>query len=615
MLSSIRHKTKGWIAYTIIGLIIVPFALFGIAEYSTGTANVIVASINDDEISKEAFLSKFNQQKRLLQQQLGDDYSAEFDNRVKRSVIEAMVNERLLDQLAKDLGHATVAAELQAIVQSSDDFKVDGRFSLDRYKQLLRLNGYSVTQYEVSKLNELTQIQIKQNLLDSAFVGTLALQHLQRLNNQQRKFRYIRLNTDDYTDKVSIDNKQIEAHYQEQKASFFEPEQVKLDFVELSLEQISKSIQVSDEELRDFYQQEQQRFATEEERQAQHILLKNEADAQKVLDKLKQGGDFAKLARQYSQDNGSKDNAGDLGFFARGVMVPEFEERAFAMQENELSDLVKSEFGYHIIKLNKIKASEVKLFDSVKAELLDLYTQNEAKKQLYNLVEQLANLAYEASLEELANQMDLPLQTTDFFNQSNAQLDRKMVNAAFSDVVLNQGENSEVLELSKDKFVVIRLKQKIPQRQKTFDEVSAQIETSLAIVAAKELIDKIATRIATLLRQGDSSAAKKLIKQHQLEWQALGWVKRDSNKAEAKIIQSIFTLPKPSAGRSTYNAGDFSKNYAVVVELSAVEDGEISTVDKALESTLLILEADEIFQAIVATLRQDADLNIFINRL
>ena len=440
MLGSIRKKTKGWIAYTIIGLIIIPFALFGIAEYSTGVANVVVATIDDDEISKNEFLSKFEQQKRRLQEEMGEKYTIEFDNKLKYLTIQSLVRQNLLNRLAEELGYVTTTEELQEIVQSNDNFKVDGSFSLDRYRQLLRLNGYSDVAYEAEQLTKLTQLQIRQNLLNSAFISASSLKQIQELNEQQRKFSYIRLNTNDYIKQVKVKQQHIQDFYNEKKESFFEPEQVKLDFVELSLAEIAKDIEVSDEALFDFYQEQKERFSTEEERQAQHILLAEQATANKVLDLLNSGGDFTKLAAEYSEDAASKDNAGDLGFFTRGVMVAEFENKVFSMNPGELSDLVKSEFGYHIIKLNKIEPAKIKSFDEAKSELSESYTEQQAIKELYGLSEQLANLAYESTLEEVANLMNLKLQTTEFFDRDNSKINQKMRSAAFSDVVLNKGE-------------------------------------------------------------------------------------------------------------------------------------------------------------------------------
>ena len=614
MLSSIKNKTKGWVAYLIVGLITVPFALFGINEYFTGASNVIVANIDDDEISKEEFLSEFNPQKRRLQQKLAEKYDTDFDAVLKHSILNQMIDRRLLDQLAESMSHATTTAELNAIIQTNDLFADQGRFSIEKYKQLLRLNGYTPTQYESIKAKELTQNQIKYNLLDSAFILPSQLSRLQQLNDQQRDFSYIQLNANDYTSKVKVDEKSVKDYYDNQKESFFAPEQAKIEFVELSLSEVAKKVSVTDDELFNFYEDEQARFTTEEERQAQHILLEDEKTANKVLNLLTQGGDFAALAVEYSQDTGSKDAAGDLGFFTRGVMVGAFEDSAFTMKEGDLSGLVKSEFGYHIIKLNKIKPGVVKSFESVKSELTELYTQSQAQKDLYNLTEQMANLAYEANLEELANQMNLELQTTEFFDRQNSKLDTKLVSTTFSDVVFNKGENSQVLELGDDRFVVVNLKDKLSKRQKSFKEVKGEINTHLTSLLAKTFVDNIATQIAKSSEAGDSDSVKKLMDKNSLAWVEVGLVKRDSNKAESAIISKVFALPHPDSS-PVYSAQSLNSRSAIVINLSAIKVAKDQVPTASLESTLLGFESNEVFLNILQTLRNQADINVFTERL
>jgi len=614
MLSSIKNKTKGWLAYVIVGLITIPFALFGINEYFTGASNVVVASIDDDEISKEEFLAEFNPQKRRLQQQLAEQYDSEFDTVLKQSIINQMIDRRLLDQLAQRMSHATTTAELNTVIQANDLFHEQGRFSIDTYKQLLRLNGYTPAKYELIKSKELTQNQIKYNLLDSAFMLPSELSRLQQLNDQQRQFNFIQLNANAYTDKVKVDEKSVQDFYNNQKESFIELQQVKMDFVELSLAEVAKKISVNDDELFNFYEDEQARFTSDEERQAQHILLEDEDTAKKVLDLLEKGGDFGKLAAEYSQDSGSKDSAGDLGLFTRGVMVGAFEDSVFSMKEGELSGLVKSEFGYHIIKLITIKPGAIKSFDSVKSELIELYTQSKAQKDLYRLTEQMANLAYEANLEELADQMGLKLQTTEFFNRQTTQLDAKLVLAAFSNVVLNKKENSEVLELGEDRFMVIHLKDQLPQRQKEFEEVKGEINTHLTSLLAKTFIDKIATQIVKHAKAGDTDSVKQLMDKNSLEWTKVGWVKRDSTKTDADIINKLFALTKPDHG-SIYSAQSLNKRTALVIDLLAIKTSENQIPTADLENALLEFESNEVFVNILQTLRSQADIQVFDQRL
>jgi len=614
MLSSIKNKTKGWLAYLIVGLITVPFALFGVNEYFTGASNVVVASIDDDEISKEAFLAEFNPQKRRLQQKLAEQYNTEFDAVLKQSIINQMIDKRLLNQLAEQMSHATSSSELNAIIQANELFQEQGRFSLDKYKNLLRLNGYTPAEYESVRAKELTQNQIKYNLLDSAFMLPSQLQRLQNLNDQQRKFSYIKLNADDYTNKVTVDAKSVKDYYNNQKESFFEPEQAKIEFVELSLAEIAKTIEATDDELFNFYEDEQARFTSEEERQAQHILLPSKELANKVLDLLSQGGDFDKLAAQYSEDTGSKDSGGDLGLFGRGVMVDAFENAVFAMQEGQLSELVKSDFGYHIIKLNKIQAGSVKPFSEVRSELMQLYTETKAQKDLYNLTEQMANLAYETNLEELASQMALKISTSDFFTRSSTQLDSKIVATAFSDVVLNKGENSEVLELDKDRFVVVRLKDKLAQRQKTFDEVKDEINIHLTRLLAKTFVDNVAAQIVTSAKAGDDKSLDQLLDKNSLKWESVDWIKRDTTKTDVAIVNKVFALSKP-ASEPVISAQSLDARNALVINLTGVKVSEFKTSAANLEAILLGFESNEVFVNILQTLRAKAEIKVFNSKL
>jgi len=614
MLSSIKNKTKGWVAYLIVGLITIPFALFGINEYFTGASNIVVASVDEQEISKEEFLTEFNPQKRRLQQKLAEKYNTDFDTVLKQSIINQMIDRRLLDQLAERMSHATSNSELNAIIQTNELFQDQGRFSLEKYKNLLRLNGYSASQYESIRAKELTQNQIKYNLLDSAFMLPSQLEKLQNLNDQQREFSYIKLAADDYTAKVNVDEKSVKDYYQNQKESFFAPEQAKIEFVELSLAEVAKSIDVTDDELFNFYEDDQARFTTEEERQAQHILLETKEMADEVLALLDAGGDFSKLAAQYSQDTGSKDTGGDLGVFGRGVMVDAFEKSAFALQEGQVSGAIKSEFGYHIIKLNKIQAGSVKPFESVKSELTKLYTQAQAQKNLYNLTEQLANLAYEASLEEVASQMALKVSVSEFFDRKDTKLDAKMLAAAFSDVVLNKGDNSEVLELDQDRFVVLRLKQKLPQRQKTFEEVKGEINTHLTRLLAKTFVDNIAAQIVKSSESGDDKSVSQLMDKNSLKWTTLGWVKRDTKKADISIVNKAFSLSKPKSG-SVFSAQSLDRRNSVVINLTGVKVSNSKTSQANLETVLLGFESNEVFVNILQTLRAQAEIKVFNSNL
>ncbi|RUA05846.1 MAG: peptidylprolyl isomerase [Gammaproteobacteria bacterium] len=614
MLGSIREKIKGWVAYVVIALIIVPFALFGVSEYLTGSSNIVVANIDGDEISKEVFLSEFETRKRRLQEELGERYTAEINQSVKMKTINGIINRRLLKKLSDKLGYVTTQRELQIFIQTNDAFKVDGKFSVDRYKQLLRLSGFSDTEYEASQTNELTQSQINFNFLDSAFVTQSALKRLQLLNDQQRQFDYLTLSVKEHSKEVEVDLKSVKEFYKAQKQAFFEPQKVKVDFVELSFKEVAKGIKVSDDELFNFYEDEQARFTIEEERQAQHILVESEALANTIVAELKAGADFTKLAAKYSIDTGSKDKGGDLGLFGKGVMVPEFEAEAFSMKVGETSAPVKTDFGYHIIRLTKVQAEAVKSFKSVRSELKKLYTERAAQKLMYKLTDDFSNLAYEVSLEELADQMDLKLKTSIFFSQDSKNYNAKFVAVAYSDAVLNKNENSAPIEIDKDKLVVLRINNKIAQRQKTFKEVKAEITKYLKSLLAKAFIDDVANKISIALNKGDSKTAEQLIKSNKLKWKKVGWIGRDSKKVDANVINGVFALPKPSKGKKAIYTAISTDQEAIVLKLLAVKEPK-STSSALLENVLLNFESEEVFRNILMTLRKDTDIEIFADNL
>ena len=612
MLSAIKNKIKGWVAYVVIALIIVPFALFGISECFTGTSNIVVASIDGDDISKEEFLKEFEGAKSRLQKQLGEKYVPEVDRKLKLSVINSMVNRHILEQLANQLSYTTTQQELRTLIQSNDIFKEKGKFSIEKYKRLLRLNGYSVVDYEQLRFKEMAQNQIKSNFLNSAFLTPLMLNRTQSLNDQQRKFSYIQLNAQDYVDQVKAEDDNIKKFYQSRQEEFFEPQKIKVDFIELSLKKVAQGITASEADLLSFYEEEKQRFSTEEERQAQHILVETEELAKKISEQIKQGEDFTKLAIKHSQDTGSKDSGGNLGFFTKGVMVPEFEAKVFTMKEGEVSAPVKTNFGYHVIKLNKIKMAIVKPFKEVRDELNKLYTEQIAQKTIYDLTEKFGNLAYEGSLEEISGQMDLKLDTSEFFVQNTTKYNPKFVAAAYSDTVLNKGENSEVIEITKDSFLVLRLNKKVAQRQRTFDEVKSDIKKHLTIELAKKFINEIVNKIADSFVSANAKVAQALMDKYKLTWKEVDWSTRNSRLADSEIINRIFSLPKPDNG-AVYSA-DSLAGQAVVLKLSAVKIPE-SKPDRALPYRMLNFESDEIFRSILKTLQNNVDIEIFENRL
>jgi len=610
LISSIKKKSTGFVAYFIVGLIALTFivtALYGIDFMGSGQA---VAKVGDKEISKTEFLKNFVPQQRNLQQQLGADYSADIENILKQTVIDQMVNSQILFQYAQNHGYVTTPKEVQTNIAKNEVFYRDGKFDVDQYKKILRLNGYSVQEYEASQFQQLTQEQLRSNIEKSAFVTDFERKNVTSLLNQERKFDYLEIPVKDFSDQVSITDSMLKDYFDKNQDRFIKPMKVSVDFVELNLDEVTKSISPSDDDLAILYDEEKNRFSTDEERKAQHILVENKVTADQVISLINEGKSFDDLAKEYSIDTGSKNSGGDLGFFGIGVMVPEFETAVFAMKEGEVSAPIKSEFGFHVIKLNKIKESSSKSFDEVKEQLVKIYQKNQGQKMIYDLSDEMTNLAYEGSLEELAEKMNLKLQTSELFSKTSKSPNKKMINAAFSDPVLNRGENSEPIDLGDDKLVVLRLNNLEKSRNLNFDEVKTQVEGIVKTQESKKLADKLTDEIITSI--SDNQKTDEILKKNNLNWTSVGWTKRDNQKVDPSAIDLAFKAPKPNSkpGISlSKNLG--SKNMIVRVNALKTSDESAGNVDRLLNT----YETDEFYLATLKELKKEANIEIYRDRL
>jgi len=613
MLGAIRKKSKGWVAYLIVGLITVPFALFGIQEYMGGSSNPAVASVDGEDISLTTYYEELNIQQRNLQQQLGASYSAEIDNALRQTLIESLIDEKLLENFTNSMKIVTLDEEVRSFIQSNPVFQVDGVFSEDRYIQLLRLNNFTPLGYELEQSKSMSLDQIKRNLNNSSFLSSAQTEQLNDLVSQQREVSFLVLNTEKYKDQIDVSQDQISEYFDNNKSNFIEGRKVQVDFIELSLDNIDQKIDPDNETLQNLYIENEELFTNSEQRRAQHILVEDESNANAILTEIKEGGDFSELARIHSKDITTSDDGGDLGIFERELMVPEFDAAVFDMNVGDISEVVKTDYGYHIIKLNEIYPTTLKSFEEVEGQLLALHQKNVNQKALYDLQEELINLAYEESIDAVSEQLGLELQTSNFFSESSTDYDEIFVSTAFSDVVFKEGENSDVIELSKDRFIVMSLANQQPERQKEFDEVEEQIFDILRNIGAKKLIDEVAQNISSSLTNGDDSQVKALMADNDLEWNEVGWITRDS-QLPFDATSKVYKLPKPNSGEHTYHSQSADANTTLVIDLKAVklsEDG----ISSDIVDVYLSEESNELFLSLLKKLRDSAEIKIFSDLL
>ena len=614
MLGAIRNKSKGWVAYLIVGLITVPFALFGIQDYAARSANTSIAKVDGEDIDINIYYQELNSQQRNLQQQLGAAYTQEIDNTLKQTLLDSLINEKLIENYANSLDIVTLDDEVKSVIEMNQAFLVDGEFSQDRYIQLLRLNSYTPAGYEIAQSKALNREQVKRNLSGSAFMSSTQTQQLNDLASQQREVSYLALNTENYIDQVNVSESQISDYFNDNRSSFIEGRKVKVDFVELTLDAMEEPESPTNDELKSLYDDNAELFTNPERRRAQHILVESEELANELLGQIREGADFAELAKANSEDTSSNEEGGDLGFFERELMGAEFDEAAFAMNIGDVSEVVPTDYGYfHIIKLTGIESETMQSFDEVEDQLVSLYIKQAKEKSLFGSLEEFMNLSYEESLDMVADQFGLELQTSEYFSERSDQYDPKFVASAFSSAVIDEGENSEVMEMSPEKFVVLTLSDLQSERERELSEVEGQIEAALKTDAAKEVVDNLAENIASALSSGDEQTANQIISENNLEWVNEGWISR-ANELPYDVTSLSFTLAKPEEGRHTYSAESANRFTSLVIDLAGVRTPEGDS-DTGISALYLSQENNEMFVSLIKQLRENAEIKVFTDLL
>ncbi len=618
MLTYIKHKVKGFLAWVIVIVIVIPFALFGIGEYINTSGDIVVAEVENEEILKSEFLREFDIRKRDLQARIGDQYNDTVEKSLKDVVINTLVRERIMSNYAKKHSLTTTNAELKSYIANLDVFHSDGIFSVNRYRQVLRSSGISESRFETLERKNLTTRQFSSDLTHSSFISPIRINNILALFKEQRKTSYLKLNFKDYFSKISVSDKEIEKFYRENKDIFIEPRKAKVSYLILSLDVLEEQVKISQEKLAELYEQaEDSESLSEEERRVKHILLEDKKLAEELLLKLKRGASFDELARQYSKDTASKDKGGDLGFFAREVMIPKFEKVVFALSKDEISPITQTRFGYHIIKLLDIKEESSRPLKEVREELVQNYKNAKALEELYNVSELLADVAYEnQALEVLAEQFDLKVMTTDFFSEADVDkkpiLSQKFIQAAFSNNIYKLGENSDVLELKPTEFTVIRLIDKREQLEQTLKESKPRIISMLKAKLARKKVLAQMNMIRKTLNDGQIEKAQTLIDKNNLSWTKADWINRKTEPL--KLSNFVFSLAKPKKQKPTL-ALNTTKESVTLVYFDDVRINPKDSEDDKYLQLLRSAEGEALNTSILRLLIDRQSYEIFKDRL
>lgn len=505
MLEAIRERTKGWLAKVILALITIPFALFGIDQYLQGAgSNVPIAKVDGDAITVQEFGNALQNLRNRLQSEGQTDMTILDRPELRQSVLDKLINDRLLSAEVKRANFSISDEQLSQYITSMPEFSVDGKFSEELYYQLLTQNRLTLKDFESSIRQDLKAQQAREGFASLAYIPDSLVEQTLKAELQEREVSVAEIKTADYLSEVSIEAAQVQEYYEKNKDRFQVPEQVQLEFVLMSANTLLPTMQVTEEEVRKFFEDNADKFQGDEERRASHILIgfglsptpaaKAEArsKAEQILEEVRKNPEqFAEMAKKHSQDPGSAQNGGDLGMFGRGVMVKSFDDAVFSMAPGAISDLVESEFGYHIIKLTEISGEAVTL-ESVAPQIRGELIYQKALAKFTENAEDFSNIVYEqsTSLEPAAKAFSLDIQKTPWMSREDVarvfKSDR-MRDLVFSEDVLKDGRNTEAVEVAPNSLMVARVVDQKPAAPKTFEEVQSGIEEFLRVEAASKI--------------------------------------------------------------------------------------------------------------------------------
>ncbi|WP_413284030.1 peptidylprolyl isomerase [Vibrio sp. MA40-2] len=615
MMERLREGVNSIAVKIILGLIILSFVFAGVGSYIVGGSGNAAAKVNNTEIGRGAFEQAYTNERNRMQAQMGDYFSSlladpAYVQSFRKSVLDRMVNELLIEQYADSLGLRISDKQIRQQILAMPEFQNNGTFDQEIYSATLRRAGLNPDSFAESLRNDMTRQQVLFALQNSEFSLTSEVSSQSMLLTQTRDIRSITLDVNEFAKNIELTDEELLAYYDENTANYVRPEQVKVAYVELSVQDLQSKIEISDEQAQEYYQANLDKYSTTEQREVSHILVQgdDEAKAQAILDELNSGADFAELAKVKSEDIGSSEQGGSLGWIEKDVMDPDFEAAAFGLANiGDTSGLVKSAFGYHIIKLDGLKASQATPFADVSADIKLELAGQEAIEKFYELQTDLETVAFEYpdSLDDSAQTINQPIQTTDFISRADAPEllnNTAVLQAIFSAEVKEDGLNSELIEVAPEHVVVVRVEDSRPETVLPYDQVQEQVKAALAQQKGKEKATALANVVLEALKSGDES----VVESNDLQFGEVETVDRRS-----PLAQTVFALAKPEEGMKTYaQTTDLDQNI-VIIELNNVSVNVDDSFDTQIAAQLVRAGSQQDLAAIVSMLREEADIEYY----
>ena len=622
MLEAIRQRFTGWIAMLVIGLIALTLVIsFGNMD-QTPLEDDVVITVNDTEITLFQYREEYSNKLVELQQVFGDEVPEILDQTIKESATEDLILRALLMDYMSKTGYRVSPEYVVELITNNPGLQVGGIFDRQNYEAILASQGVSVEQFESDLRLQLQINQLRRGFIDSSFITPNEFRQFIELQMQKRIGQLLTINAESFTDEVAITADQVQSYFDNNQDLFQTDEEVDVEYLSLSLDDVAATIEYNEDDLMEYYENNLARFITNEERKSRHILIAIDEDTDEaaaletiliVQDRLV-SETFEAVAKEFSDDPGSAELGGDLGWAEPGLFVPEFDKALFALEINELSGPVKTEFGYHLIRLDELNEGEQQVYEDVQIELDSEYSKLLAEDKLFGLADQLADLSLQAfnELNSVANNLGLSLSRIDgvsrngttFFNQ-----DPEIISILFSQDSIETAENTPIFELDDSIFVARVIGHRMPTT-KGFSEVESGIKEYLVSQEAISLADNYAEQIKPQFSDNISF----MDKADELNIEAIEFdVSRGDTELSRGLIERIFN--SSSSDMIKGNIQTYIEDDKVfLVRVSSYADGKLESFSDEERNSAKIDLSEQIgsreLNAFAEHLRENAEVSI-----
>ncbi len=633
MLDRLRVHVKGWLGIVILIMISIPFALFGLQNYTSGGSEKPVAEVGDYKIYQADANRAYQNRVAQLKDQYGDQYSPDLFNEeaVRQESLNRLVQDQLVLQTVSNDGYVASNKAILEVISKIDAFQKNGQFDKATYEQLLQARGLTTTSFVATIRTGIERDQFINAIVDTTLVDDSEINDFYRLNNQTRDIKYLSLPISSVIADVVATEEEINKNYTQNEHLYKTPAEASIDYVELSLDNLMLEINPSEEELLAFYESESQSFTLAGHRRASHILFEaaegtNESDAEKkrsqaesVLNRIKNGEDFATLASEFSDDIGSAKVGGDLGIITEGMMGVEFEKTLASLQEGEVSEVFQTIYGFQIIKLISKESDKVQPYKDIENKVLALFKSTIASEKFYQMAERFAELSFENpdTLAPIVDELGLSIQqqanVTENSGEGIAAFD-KVRHATFNEDVL-AGNNSDAIELAPEHLVALRIAQHTPEDVMPLQAVKAVVELSVKKDKAVKLLSDKAAEMLAKAKTG--VPIKELASLDGISLVDVGPVTRNEQSVPAVLLRDTFSMSHPVDGKPSFKQTTLDNGDVAIIELSKIADGDETDITESsresFKNFLSRLTGEVTLAASLANLSVETDV-VFANQ-